>query len=222
MGTILNLAYGIHAIPGTATIKDVLHYLHAFENNIIKHMEIIANYFKNKNLSGDAIMVYSSSSTVEASLEYAWRNGSRFKVIALESRPMNEGKNMMLNLSKASIPVIYTTDAAGMSMLASGRADRVLLGGDAIHPEGFVCKSGSRAIAVLCKTKKVPLYGLCGSEKIIPPFYKSRFLIRDMPAKEVTRITGRRVTVINRYFEIVPFHLFTEIITDKKPFLTGN
>lgn len=214
MGIILNLAYSIDEMAGTVTRKDILSYLDNFKTTIETHTKIIAERTSALLESSKTVMTYSASSTVLESLRHAYKNGLRFSVVVPESRPMNEGRGMMVKLSRASIPVLYMTDAAGMSMLASGDIDTVLIGGDAIQRNDFVCKTGSLAIATLCKTERVPLFGLCGTEKIIPEQFSKKFIIANKPAKEVSDFKSRFVQITNRYFEIVPFSMFTKIITD--------
>ncbi len=214
MGIILNLAYGIGKMADTVKRNDILLYLDQFETEIGSHTSVIAVKVSGLLKRSKMVMTYSSSSTVFESLRYAYMHGSRFKVVVLESRPMNEGAHMMRQLSNLSIPVTYTTDAAGMSMLASVDIGTVIIGGDAIHKNGFVCKTGSRAITEICKIKKIPLYGLCGTEKIIPKELNDRFVILNKPEQELTKFKNRFVTIVNRYFEVVPLDMFTKIITD--------
>ncbi len=214
MGIMLNLAYGIGKMAGTAQRKDIVLYLDGFETAMQEHARIIAVKVSGLLKKVNVVMTYSSSSTVLESFKYAYMHGSKFRVVVLESRPMNEGRDMMLHLVKALIPVTYVTDAAGMSMLASEDIDAVLIGGDAMYGNGFVCKTGSRAIAELCNKKGVHLYGLCGTEKIIPEQLYNRFVVLDRPAKDLTEFKNKFAAVINRYFEIVPLDMFTKIITN--------
>ena len=214
MGIMLNLAYGIRKMAGTVQRNDLLLYLDGFEAAIELHSRLIAIKVSDLLKKDNLVMTYSSSSTVLESLRYSYSRGSRFRIIVLESRPMNEGRDMMVQLVKSSIPVTYATDAAGMSMLASAQIDSVLIGGDALYGDGFVCKTGSRAIAELCAGKGVRLYGLCGTEKTVPKELSNRFVVLDRPAKELTDYNNKFVTVSNRYFEVVPSALFTSIITD--------
>jgi translation initiation factor 2B subunit (eIF-2B alpha/beta/delta family) len=216
MGIMLNLAYGIGKMAGIAQRNDLLLYLDGFETAIESHSRLIAVKVSGLLKKVNVVMTYSSSSTVLESFKYAYRHGSRFRVVVLESRPMNEGRDMMLHLVKASIPVTYVTDAAGMSLLVSEDIDAVLIGGDAMYRNGFVCKTGSRAIAELCKKRKVRFYGLCGTEKIIPEELSDKFVITNNPAKELTAFKHKFATITNRYFEAVPYELFTKIVTDSR------
>ncbi len=216
MGIMLNLASGIGKLAGTAERNNILLYLDRFEAAIETHTNIIAAKVSGLLKKSKTVMTYSSSSTVLAGLKYAYGHGSKFRVVVLESRPMNEGAHMMIQLANLSIPVTYATDAAGISMLASGDIDAVLIGGDAIHRDGFVCKTGSLAIAEICKRRGVHLYGLCGTEKIVPEELSGRFVILNKPAEELTEFKNKFITISNRYFEFVPFNMFTRIITDSK------
>lgn len=215
MGVILNLAHGIDARAGHSTGRDMLAYLDDFQAAMEGHVRIIAQRTAALLKDRKTVMTYSASSTVLESLLAARTAGLRFRVVVPESRPMNEGRDMMIALSKAFVPVLYMTDAAAMSMLSAGNIDAVLIGGDALYRNGFVCKAGSRAIASLCRAGKVPLYGLCGTEKIVPRALSGRFVIADKPARELTDFKGRSAKVENRYFEIVPVRMFTGIVTDR-------
>ncbi len=214
MGIMLNLAYGIGKMNGKVQRDDMFLYLDRFETSIETHRRLIAGKVFDLLLGNKVVMTYSASSTVLESLKYVYGRGGKFSVVVLESRPMNEGVDMMVQLVKSSIPVIYVTDAAGMSMLASAHIDSVLIGGDALYGDGFVCKTGSRAIAELCAGKGVRLYGLCGTEKTVPEELSNRFVVLDRPAKELTNFKNKFLTISNRYFEVVPSALFTRIVTD--------
>ena len=216
MGIMLNLAYGIGKMNGKVQRDDMFLYLDRFETSIETHRRLIAGKVFDLLLGNKVVMTYSASSTVLESLKYAYGRGGKFSVVVLESRPMNEGVDMMVQLVKSSIPVTYATDAAGMSMLASAHIDSVLIGGDALYGDGFVCKTGSRAIAELCAGKGVRLYGLCGTEKTVPEELSNRFVVLDRPAKELTDFKNKFVTISNRYFEVVPSALFTRIVTDRE------
>ena len=216
MGIMLNLAYGIGKMNGKVQRDDMFLYLDRFETSIETHRRLIAGKVFDLLQGNKVVMTYSASSTVLESLKYVYGRGRKFSVVVLESRPMNEGMDMMVQLVKSSIPVIYVTDAAGMSMLASAHIDSVLIGGDALYGDGFVCKTGSRAIAELCAGKGVRLYGLCGTEKTVPEELSNRFVVLDRPAKELTDFKNKFVTISNRYFEVVPSALFTRIVTDRE------
>jgi len=218
MGIILNLAYGLRRMKKGVKRNDILLYLDKYESGIKDHTAIISKRVFKLLESAKTIMVYSASYTVLMSLRYAYEKGLRFKVLVPESRPQNEGRNMALALADLSIPVLYTTDAMAMSMLAAGDIDGVFIGGDAIVSHTLICKVGSLALATICRRKKIPLYGLCGTEKIVPDKLKERFNILPMPSEEIIKLKKKNITVINRYFESVPFKLFTKIITDKKEF----
>ncbi|MCL4468644.1 MAG: hypothetical protein M1591_06910 [Deltaproteobacteria bacterium] len=216
MGIILNLAYGIGKMNVRVQRSDIVLYLDRFETSIQTHRSLIAGKVFDLLKGNKVVMTYSASSTVLESLKYAYGRGRKFSVVVLESRPMNEGRDMMGQLVNSSIPVTYATDAAGMSMLATAHIDSVLIGGDALYGDGFVCKTGSRAIAELCAVRGVRLYGLCGTEKTVPEELSNRFVVVDRPAEELTDFKNKFATVINRYFEIVPQNMFTRIITDSR------
>ena len=213
MGIILNLADGLGNLSYPADRKAAVQYLDRFEAAIGVNMQGIAHSVGRLLRNARLVMTYSLSSSVLAGLHEAYGQGSRFTVLVPESRPMNEGSRMMQALARSGIPVIYGTDAAALSTLASGDVDAVLIGADARLADGLVCKTGTRAIAELCRKTKTRLYGLCGTEKIVPRALIRKFVILNKPARELTTLQNKSVTVWNRYFEVVSVHLFTMIIT---------
>ncbi len=215
MGIILNLADGIRNLHQPVDKETLLWFLDRFEAAIEAHTQTIAHTVARLLQRSHLVMTYSSSSTVLAGLRAAYQAGASFQVVVPESRPMNEGSRMMAELDRSSIPVIYGTDAAALSTLASGDVDAVLIGADARLADGLVCKTGSLAIAGLCRRTKTRLYGLYGTEKIVPPALVKKFVISDKRVEELTRMKGTNITVSNRYFEVVPVRLFTRMITDQ-------
>ena len=53
--------------------------------------ECIAENAVQKIKNGDVILTYARSSVVEKVLLHAWKEGKRFSVVVVDSRPMLEG-----------------------------------------------------------------------------------------------------------------------------------
>uniref|UniRef100_A0A383WBQ4 Nudix hydrolase domain-containing protein n=1 Tax=Tetradesmus obliquus TaxID=3088 RepID=A0A383WBQ4_TETOB len=101
---------------------------------------------------------HSSSSSVS--------KGPGLSVIVCESRPLCEGVSMARRLAAAGLNVTLITDAqAGVFV---EQADVVLLGADAVTPDGVVNKVGSRLLALAAKAAGVPVVAVTECLKVSP------------------------------------------------------
>jgi translation initiation factor 2B subunit (eIF-2B alpha/beta/delta family) len=160
---------------------------------------------------GMTVLTHSSSSTVLAAFERAREAGTRFSVIAGESRPQLEGVSVAGRLGRAGIPVTLIADAAVSRSLP--RAQLVFVGADSVSAESVVNKIGTALVALAARALDVPVYVLCGSEKFLPASYA----LPPEPAKNPREILDRElpnVTPENYYFEAVPRAWFTGIVTE--------
>ena len=161
---------------------------------------------------GTTVVTNGRSTTVRAALLHAQRAGPRFSVVCAESRPACEGRNLARELAESGIPVTLVTDALSSSMIRD--AQLALVGADQLTREGLVNKAGTYAIALACRAHGVPLYGLCGSEKFMPPAYNPPNQA-DKPADEVWHEAPHNVKVVNRYYDQTPLSLLSGIVTEK-------
>lgn len=161
---------------------------------------------------GSVILTISHSSTVRHALLHAQRAGRRFSVICAESRPSCEGREIAAALASHGIPVTLVVDAAAMAEVHN--AQLVLVGADLLSNEGLVNKIGTYGLALAAGQAGVPFYGLCGSQKFLPPGYHTPEQ-REWPADEVWPDAPPCVGVQNRYFEFTPLELISGIVTEQ-------
>jgi translation initiation factor 2B subunit (eIF-2B alpha/beta/delta family) len=157
---------------------------------------------------GDILTLSSSSTVRGALLHHAQRRQGR--VIVLESRPMQEGQMLAAALAKVGVPVLFAVDAAAAT-LVRGCAG-VLLGADSVGDLGVVNKLGSLGAAQAASEAGVPVLVVTDETKILPPGFPQR-VADERPADEVWRAPAN-VRVWNRYFEAVPLHIVSSIITE--------
>lgn len=162
---------------------------------------------------GMTVMTHSRSSTVLRALLEAWRSGRRFEVIATESRPRREGVTLARELGGAGIPVRLIVDAAACSLMA--QTGLVLVGADAVSPQGVVNKIGTTVLALAARRAGVPMYVLATFDKFLPADRPA--LGRELrdPA-EVLAQPGAGVTPVNFYFELTPLELFSGILSGSR------
>ncbi|MBI3933889.1 MAG: hypothetical protein HY316_04300 [Acidobacteria bacterium] len=160
-----------------------------------------------------AVATYSSSSTVEAALLMARRKGKQFRVLCSEGRPMFEGRDMAQRLAANGIPVEIFTDAALLASLPG--ADVVLIGCDAVFPDGFVNKVGTHALLRMAQLARIPAYVVADSFKLLPAEAARSILVREEDAGKVWKPSIKNLRVRNYYFEKVPRSACSGMITER-------
>ena len=159
------------------------------------------------------VLTHSRSSTVLEALIEARHAGRSFKVIATESRPMLEGRNLAQQLAVKGIHVTVIADAAAPLLIE--HADAVLIGADKITPQSVVNKIGTRMIALSAREHGVPMYAICDTSKFVAADYMFN-AIRDQPeASELWPDAPDGVVVINPYFESTPLDFFSSVVTER-------
>ena len=129
-----------------------------------------------------------------------------------EGRPRYEGRQQAAALTAAGATVHLLTDAGLGS--AIDNADAVILGADAVGPQAFINKCGSRMLAAAAQHRGVAVYVLATSDKLATPGLWPHLSIDAQAPGEVWDVPSPDVIVENRYFEVVPLDLATAVITD--------
>ncbi len=157
------------------------------------------------------IVTLSSSGTVLHVIE-ALAARRTLRVACAEGRPALEGRRLATRLAAAGIPVLYYSDAAIGNALDT--ADVVLVGADAVAPDWFLNKSGTRLLAASAAQRGVPAYVLASREKFVSQVMADRLTARSGPAAEVWPDPPPGVEARNPYFERTPLELVAGVITD--------
>jgi translation initiation factor eIF-2B subunit delta len=153
------------------------------------------------------IMTHSYSSTVLGVLEKV----RGIEVVCLESRPLGEGLSAARALGERGIRVRLVTDFAALALV--GECDVLMVGADAITPDGVVNKIGTYGLALAAQDQKIPFYVLAGTEKFLPSPFAHAIRIEKKDPREVTKETVKNVVVENRYFEFTSLELITAVVT---------
>jgi len=126
------------------------------------------------------------------------------EVSIAESLPMGEGTLTCKRLlEKGYHPSLFRD-----SMIASEvqKADLVLVGADAVCPEGVVNKVGTTLMALAAKEHGKPFVVLCSTSKLIP--------VLEMDDMEGEALLDR-LRVREVVFEMTPLDLVTAVVTDE-------
>jgi eIF-2B alpha/beta/delta-like uncharacterized protein len=159
------------------------------------------------------LLTISYSSTVTGVLKELKRRGKEFEVIAMESRPMLEGRRTAAELAKSRIKTTLIADAALGQYVKE--VDAAVVGADTIYTDGSAAnKVGTYPLAVCLRAVGKPLYVLADSFKISTESSRS-FMIEERDADELLEGPVRGLSVKNFYFELVPARYISAIITEK-------
>lgn len=168
-------------------------------------------------LSG-RLFTHSRSGTVEETLVRLVQmdpidaHGQPRHIIMSESRPGGEGIPAAEALAKAGWRVTLVPDAAYALFIAE--ADTVVFGADSIRADGSVVnKVGSHTLALAAHAARVPVCVLCETLKIAAP--DAPLTLEEMDPAAILPHPIPGVTPRNVYFERVPTHLITGIITER-------
>jgi translation initiation factor 2B subunit (eIF-2B alpha/beta/delta family) len=159
------------------------------------------------------VLTYSNSTTVTQALLYAASSGHLGRVILSEARPAYDGRSQARTLMTAGVQVDYCVDMGLFSLL--NEADLVLVGADAMFPEHFVNKIGTRALAGVATAEGVPCYCLCVTNKFLPSAAIDLVRVVDHERDEVWSASPPPIRIVNRYFENISLSLVTGVITEK-------
>jgi translation initiation factor 2B subunit (eIF-2B alpha/beta/delta family) len=133
-------------------------------------------------------------------------------VACSESRPALEGRRLAARLAAAGTPVTCFGDAALGHALAA--ADAVVVGADAVGPEWFLNKSGTRMLATAATQQGIPVYVLATRDKFVNARLAGRLTLREGDADELWPAPPPGIVVRNPYFEAIPLDLVSAVVSD--------
>jgi len=189
--------------------KEILMHFNGAQDKI---NQFVLKKIKNK----DTIFTHCHSTNVSKALIYAHKKGKRFRVFNTETRPLYQGRKTAKELSKTGIKVTMFTDSAlATAMEKENKKDKefvtkVLIGADALLPQGIINKIGSRTISEFARMNKIPVYVIADSWK----FTKSKVPIEQRALNEIWDKAPRNVKIRNPSFEFVPKKYITKIISE--------
>jgi methylthioribose-1-phosphate isomerase len=161
--------------------------------------------------------------TALAVLFAAKRAGTRFRVLAGETRPLLQGSRLTaLELSQAGIPVEVIVDAAGPGLMARAQVDLVLVGADRIARNGDVVnKVGTYMLALAAREHRVPFWVVAPTSTFDLSLEDGRRIpIEERDPAEVLAVSGHavaapEVSARNPAFDLTPAGLLTGIVTER-------
>ena len=236
--TAVNLAWGLEKIMNVAKSGDSVDQIKEFVINeakkmadediqINKTMGKIGSVLFNDN---DTIMTHCNAGAL-ATVAYGTalgviratrESGKNIKVIATETRPVQQGSRLTaFELKHDGFDVSLIPDTAVGYIMANGLVDKVIVGADRIVKTGHVFnKIGTYQIATMAKRHEIPFYVAAPLSTIDMETKANDVIIEMRKGSEVTGIGDKKtapddINVINPAFDVTPPELISGIITEK-------
>lgn len=146
--------------------------------------------------------------------------GKNIKVIACETRPLNQGSRITAwELLQDKIPVTLITDSMSGTVMRKGMVDKVIVGADRITQDAVFNKIGTYTHSVLAKEHRIPFYVAAPVSTFDFARLEDEIKIEMRKPEELKffgdyQIAPLDVEVYNPAFDATPMENVTAIITE--------
>ena len=235
--TAVNLAWGLEKIMSVAKSEKTVEQIRVSIVEVAKQMaedDIQINMSIGKNGSelfskNDTIMTHCNAGalatvgygTALGVIRAAKESGKNIKVIATETRPVQQGSRLTaFELKHDGIDVSLIPDTAVGYTMANGLVNGVIVGADRILRTGHVFnKIGTYQVATMAKQHNIPFYVAAPLSTFDLESRPEDVIIEQRNASEVTGIGDKKtapdgIDVINPAFDMTPPELISGIITE--------
>ena len=236
--TAVNLAWGLEKIMHVAKKANSVDQLKTDVVEYAKKMaeeDIQINMAMGKNGSilfddNDTIMTHCNAGAL-ATVGYGTAlgviratkdSGKNIKVIATETRPVQQGSRLTaFELKHDGIDVSLIPDTAVGYTMANNLVNKIIVGADRILRTGHVYnKIGTYQVATMAKQHNIPFYVAAPLSTFDMKNNPEDVIIEQRKASEVTGIGDKKtapdgIDVINPAFDMTPPELIAGIITEK-------
>ena len=235
--TAVNLSWGLEKIMEIAkqgkTVSEIKDIVIAKAKQMAEE-DIDINKKMGKNGAGlfqdnDTIMTHCNAGAL-ATVAYGTalgviratnESGKNVKVIATETRPIQQGSRLTaFELKHDGIDVSLIPDTAVGYTMANGLVNAVIVGADRILQTGHVFnKIGTYQVATMAKQHNIPFYVAAPMSTFDLESGPEDVIIEQRKASEVTGVGDKKtapdgVNVINPAFDMTPPELISGIITE--------
>ena len=243
--TAVNLAWGLQKIMQVAKMGNTVDEIRKSVVETAKKMadeDIQINMALGKNGSelfndNDVVMTHCNAGAL-ATVGYGTalgviratkESGKKIKVIATETRPVQQGSRLTaFELKHDGIDVSLIPDTAVGYTMANGLVNKIVVGADRILQSGHVYnKIGTYQVAMIAKQHNIPFYVAAPLSTFDLESEPDDIIIEQRKSSEVTGIGDKKtapdgIDVINPAFDMTPPELISGIITEngiaKPPF----
>ncbi len=239
--TAVNLFYGIDRVLKRALSgndvdeirKLALEEAEKIAEEDVRRNKLIGKHGAKLLEDGDTVLTYCNTGrlatvdwgTALGVIRSAVEEGKRIKVIACETRPLNQGSRLTCwELMKDGIDVTLITDNMVGFVMQRGMVDKVIVGADRIVRDAVFNKIGTYTVAVVAKEHGVPFYVAAPittfdwqrtmDEVIIEERGRDELIYCNIKCRK-TLIAPKDVKVFNPAFDPTPLKYVTALITEK-------
>ena len=236
--TAVNLAWGLNKIMDIANKANTVNEI---RNNVVECARKMADDDIQINMSigkhgselfsdNDTIMTHCNAGAL-ATVGYGTAlgviratkdSGKNIKVIATETRPIQQGSRLTaFELKHDGIDVTVIPDTAVGYTMANGLVNKIVVGADRVLRTGHVFnKIGTYQVALIAKQHDIPFYVAAPLSTFDLESDPKDVTIEQRDPSEVTRVGDKNtapdgVNVINPAFDMTPPELISGIITEK-------
>jgi len=236
--TAVNLAWGLEKIILVAKKAGTVEEIKKNVVEVAKQMaddDIQTNMLIGKNGSelfndNDTVMTHCNAGalatvgygTALGVIRAAKDSGKNIKVIATETRPIQQGSRLTaFELKHDGINVSLIPDTAVGYTIANSLVNKIVVGADRILRTGHVYnKIGTYQVAIIAKQHDIPFYVAAPLSTFDMQSDPEDVVIEQRKASEVTGIGDKKtapdgINVINPAFDMTPPELISGIITEK-------
>ncbi|MFZ3058256.1 MAG: S-methyl-5-thioribose-1-phosphate isomerase [Candidatus Methanoperedens sp.] len=234
--TAVNLSWGakrvVKAVEDARNIKEArmfaLDEAKAIADEDVKKNMQLGEYGASLLEDGDTVLTHCNAGrlacvdwgTALGVIRSARADGKDIKVIACETRPLNQGSRLTAwELMEDKIPVTLITDSMSGHVMRKGMVDKVIVGADRITQDAVFNKIGTYTHSIIAKEHGIPFYVAAP----VPTFDFERLedeVEIEIRKPQELRFFGDRqiapldVDVYNPAFDATPMENVTGIITE--------
>ncbi|XP_043917429.1 translation initiation factor eIF-2B subunit delta isoform X2 [Protopterus annectens] len=185
----------------------------------------ICKFAIEKISDGDVILIYGYSSLVNDILCDAHEKGRTFRVIVVDSRPRQEGREALRRMVRKGIHCTYVIITAISYMLPE--VSKVFLGAHALLANGYVMsRVGTSQIALVAKAYNVPVLVCCETYKFCERVQTDSFVSNELDDPDDLIVTQKGSThledwqnnsclrLLNLVYDVTPPDFVDLVITD--------
>ena len=239
--TAVNLFYGIERTLKTALngssideIKDLaLKEAEKIADEDVTRNKLMGSFGAKLLEDGDVVLTYCNTGrlatvdwgTALGVVRSAIKEGKKIKVVACETRPLNQGSRLTAwELIQDGIDVTLITDSMAGIVMQKGMVDKVIVGADRIVKDAVFNKIGTYTVAVLAKEHGIPFFVAAPKTTFDWNKTMDKVTIEERDKEELiychvkcknTLIAPKEVRVFNPAFDATPLEYVTALITDK-------
>ncbi|MCJ1247353.1 hypothetical protein MMC30_004567 [Trapelia coarctata] len=187
--------------------------------------QLIATSAAEKIQDGDVILTFAKSSIVQKSLVEAFRNGKKFRVIVVDSRPLFEGMHLARALAGLGLQVQYSLTHAIAHTIKD--ASKVFLGAHAMMSNGrLYSRVGTAIVAMMAKESDVPVIVCCEGVKFTDKVALDSIVANEVapPDELVTQGEHRtaltawhdspNLQLLNLMYDVTPAEYISMVVTE--------